>query len=132
LRDEHDGLRRYAHIGTGNYNPKTARMYEDMGLLTCNPIITDDVARLFNHLSGMTREDELSPAAGRSAGIRNGLIENIGTRSPTTAQGCPPDPHQGELRGDEATIDASTARPMPGSRYMWVRGICAVRPACRD
>ena len=46
VRDEPDGLRRYAHIGTGNYNPKTARMYEDMGLLTSNPIVTDDVARV--------------------------------------------------------------------------------------
>ncbi|MDO5681523.1 MAG: polyphosphate kinase 1, partial [Propionibacteriaceae bacterium] len=50
VRDEAEGLRRYAHIGTGNYNPKTARMYEDMGLLTSNPVITDDVARVFNHL----------------------------------------------------------------------------------
>ena len=58
VRDEPDGLRRYAHIGTGNYNPKTARLYEDMGLLTANPIITDDIGRLFNHLSGMCQETQ--------------------------------------------------------------------------
>ena len=51
-------LRRYAHIGTGNYNPKTARLYEDIGLLTANPIVTEDIGRLFNHLSGMAQETQ--------------------------------------------------------------------------
>jgi polyphosphate kinase len=60
VREEHDGLRRYAHIGTGNYNPKTARLYEDIGLLTANPIITEDIGRLFNHLSGMAQETSTS------------------------------------------------------------------------
>ena len=67
VRDEPDGLRRYAHIGTGNYNPKTARLYEDIGLLTANPIITEDVGRLFNHLSGNEPGDPVPAAAGRSA-----------------------------------------------------------------
>ena len=58
VRDEPDGLRRYAHIGTGNYNPKTARLYEDIGLLTANPIVTEDIGRLFNHLSGMAQETQ--------------------------------------------------------------------------
>ncbi|HVS67891.1 MAG TPA: polyphosphate kinase 1, partial [Mycobacteriales bacterium] len=56
VRQEPDGsLRRYTHIGTGNYNPKTARMYEDLGLLTVDPIVGADVADLFNHLSGYTK-----------------------------------------------------------------------------
>ena len=67
VRDEPDGLRRYAHIGTGNYNPKTARLYEDIGLLTANPIITDDIGRLFNHLSGMSQENPVQAAARCSA-----------------------------------------------------------------
>jgi len=67
VRDEPDGLRRYAHIGTGNYNPKTARQYEDAGLLTSDLIITEDVAELFNHLSRILAPRRFPQAAGRPA-----------------------------------------------------------------
>lgn len=130
VRDEPDGLRRYAHIGTGNYNPKTARMYEDMGLLTCNPIITDDVARLFNHLSGMTRETNYRRLLVAPAGIRNGLVENIEHEIANHRAGLP-----ARIRikvnsvVDEATIDALYRASNAGVPVdMWVRGICAVRP----
>ena len=52
VRQEADGLRRYCHVGTGNYNPKTARLYEDLGLLTADPEVGQDLTRLFNQLSG--------------------------------------------------------------------------------
>ena len=52
VRQEADGLRRYCHVGTGNYNPKTARLYTDLGLLTCDPVVGQDLTRLFNQLSG--------------------------------------------------------------------------------
>ncbi|KFI40673.1 polyphosphate kinase [Bifidobacterium actinocoloniiforme DSM 22766] len=52
VRQETDGLRRYCHVGTGNYNPKTARSYTDLGLLTCDPVVGQDLTRLFNQLSG--------------------------------------------------------------------------------
>ncbi len=52
VRQEADGLRRYCHVGTGNYNPKTARLYEDLGLLTVDPQVGEDLTRLFNQLSG--------------------------------------------------------------------------------
>ena len=130
VRDEPDGLRRYAQIGTGNYNPKTARMYEDMGLLPCNPIITDDVARLFNHLSGMTRETNYRRLLVAPAGIRNGLIENIEHEIANHRAGLP-----ARIRikvnsvVDEATIDALYRASNAGVPVdMWVRGICAVRP----
>jgi polyphosphate kinase len=58
VREEPEGLRRYTHIGTGNYNPKTARLYEDLGLLTSNPEVADDVTDLFNNLSGYSRRIE--------------------------------------------------------------------------
>ena len=58
VRDEADGLRRYCHIGTGNYNSKTARLYEDLGLLTCDPAIGDDLTQLFNELTGYGRNVE--------------------------------------------------------------------------
>lgn len=55
VRDEPDGLRRYVHFGTGNYNAKTAGIYEDIGVFTCNPELADDATRLFNHLTGFSR-----------------------------------------------------------------------------
>jgi polyphosphate kinase len=55
VREESDGLRRYCHIGTGNYNSKTARIYEDLGLLTCDPLIGSDLTQLFNELTGYGR-----------------------------------------------------------------------------
>src|SRR6202000_278075 len=58
VREEADGsLRRYCHLGTGNYNPSTARLYEDFGLLTADPTIGEDVTDLFNHLTGYARQD---------------------------------------------------------------------------
>ena len=56
VRDEDDGIRRYCHIGTGNYNPSTAGLYEDLGLLTCDPELGADLTQLFNHLTGYSRE----------------------------------------------------------------------------
>ena len=58
VRDDGDQLRRYCHIGTGNYNTKTARLYEDLGILTCDPDVGADVAKLFNHLTGYSRGDQ--------------------------------------------------------------------------
>ena len=72
VREESDGIRRYCHIGTGNYNHRTARLYEDIGILTADPEIGADLADLFNHLTGYGREihynrllvapDQLRPA----------------------------------------------------------------------
>ncbi len=56
VRSEADGIRRYVHIGTGNYNPSTARLYEDIGLLSCDPDLGADLTQLFNHLTGYSRE----------------------------------------------------------------------------
>ena len=130
VRDEPDGLRRYAHIGTGNYNPKTARQYEDMGLLTCNPIITDDVARLFNHLSGMTQDMNYRRLMVAPEGIRSGLLRQIENEIVNHQQGLP-----ARIRIkvnsiiDEAIIDALYRASMAGVPVdLWVRGICGVRP----
>jgi polyphosphate kinase len=57
VRDDGDQLRRYCHIGTGNYNSKTSRVYEDLGILTCDIDVGADVAKLFNHLTGYSRDD---------------------------------------------------------------------------
>ena len=67
VREEADGsLRRFCHIGTGNYHPKTARLYEDYGLLTSDRQVGEDVTDLFNHLTGYSRPTEYQPLAGRS------------------------------------------------------------------
>ena len=67
VREERDGMRRYCHIGTGNYNPKTARLYEDLGLLTCDPEIGADLTQLFNFLTGYARDVAVPQAARRAA-----------------------------------------------------------------
>ena len=66
VREEGDGVRRYCHVGTGNYNPKTARLYEDLGLLTADPTIGADLTQLFNFLTGYGRNVRLPEAARRA------------------------------------------------------------------
>ena len=69
VRQEADGtLRRYCHLGTGNYHPTTARLYEDFGLLTADPAVGEDVTALFNHLTGYSRARLVPQAAGRAGG----------------------------------------------------------------
>ena len=78
VRDEADGIRRYCHIGTGNYNSKTARLYEDLGLLTCDPAIGADLTQLFNYLTGYGRNIDYERAArgaARSAPGADDLIQ---------------------------------------------------------
>ncbi len=130
VRDEPAGLRRYCHIGTGNYNPKTARQYEDMGLLTSNPVITDDVARLFNHLSGMTQETQYRRLLVAPHGIRTGLLEAIAAEIANHDAGRP-----ARIRikvnslVDEAIIDALYLASRAGVPVdLWIRGICTIRP----
>jgi polyphosphate kinase len=73
VRDEPDGIRRYCHIGTGNYNSRTARIYEDLGLLTCDPEVGADVAQLFNYLTGYGRDIPYLRLLVAPHGVRAGL-----------------------------------------------------------
>jgi len=77
VRDEPEGIRRYTHIGTGNYNPKTSRMYEDLGLLTTDELIGEDVAHLFNNLSGWSRNAQYEQLLVAPDSVRDGLVERI-------------------------------------------------------
>ncbi|MDN6659139.1 MAG: polyphosphate kinase, partial [Acidipropionibacterium jensenii] len=130
IRDEGDSLRRYAHIGTGNYNPKTARQYEDLGLLTCNPIITDDVARLFNHLSGMTAEKRYRRLLVAPEGIRSGILEGIDREIAAKKEGRTAGVKiKVNAIVDEAIIDALYRASRAGVPVdLWVRGMCSIRP----
>lgn len=130
LREEPDGLRRYAHIGTGNYNPKTARVYEDLGLLTANPEITGDLTDLFNTLSGYSRQTTYRRLLVAPAGLRDGLIERIDAEIGHARAGRP-----AHIRikvnslVDEAVIDKLYEASMAGVPVdVIVRGICAIRP----
>jgi polyphosphate kinase len=130
VRDEPEGLRRYVHIGTGNYNPKTARIYEDMGLLTANPVITEDVGRLFNHLSGMSQETDYKRMLVAPHGIRTGLIARIETEIEHQRAGRPAGIKiKVNSLVDEAVSDALYRASQAGVPVdLWVRGICTIRP----
>ena len=130
VRDEPDGLHRYAHIGTGNYNPKTARLYEDTGLLTANPIVTNDIGRLFNHLSGMSQETQYKRLLVAPHGIRTGLIDRINQEIANHEDGKPAGIRiKVNSIVDEATSDALYRASQAGVPVdLWVRGICTIRP----
>ncbi|MGO4255642.1 RNA degradosome polyphosphate kinase [Marmoricola sp. RAF53] len=130
VREEADGIKRYTHIGTGNYNPKTARMYEDFGLLTTNEAIGEDVAHLFNNLSGWSRNASYEQLMVAPDSVRAGLIGRIRAEVANHRAGLPARIRiKANSIVDEALIDelyhASRAEvPIE----LLVRGICAVRP----
>ena len=130
VRDDGDRLRRYVHIGTGNYHPKTARLYEDMGLLTTDPVVGEDVSHVFNVLSGYSMNTTYKRLLVAPHSIRTGLIERIEREVENHRAGLP-----ARVRFkcnsivDEAIIDALYRASQAGVPVdIWVRGICAVRP----
>lgn len=77
VREEGEVLRRYCHVGTGNYNPKTARFYDDLGLLSADPVLGEDLSRLFNELSGYSTKHDFSRILVAPHSLRNGLLSRI-------------------------------------------------------
>ncbi|MBO0825766.1 MAG: polyphosphate kinase 1, partial [Actinobacteria bacterium] len=131
VREESDGtLRRYCHIGTGNYHPKTARLYEDFGLLTADLDLAEDVMYLFNHLTGYSLKSEYHRLLVAPTGLRSGLIAGI-TEQVELQQAGRPALIQMKCNAliDEDMIDALYRASMAGVPIdLWVRGICALRP----
>jgi polyphosphate kinase len=131
VRQESDGtLRRYCHIGTGNYHPKTARIYEDFGLLTADPEVAEDVTDLFNHLTGHSRQVPYRQLLVAPNTLRSGLVLRIEREAEHHRAGRP-----AHIRFkcnslvDEAVIDALYRASQAGVPIdIWVRGICALRP----
>ena len=127
VREEHDGIRRYCHIGTGNYNPKTARLYEDVGLLTADPAVGSDLTQLFNLLTGFARDPEFSKLLISPTTIRPGIAELIANEAALGAEG-----HivlKMNSLVDAALIDSLYAASQAGTRVdLIVRGICCLRP----
>ena len=130
VRDEPEGIRRYTHIGTGNYNPKTARLYEDFGLLTSNADIGEDVANLFNNLSGFSRHTEYQRLLVAPDTVRDGLIARIRNEVAHHRDGSPARIRiKANSVVDERTIDELYRASQAGVTVdLLTRGICAVRP----
>lgn len=130
VRQEGSTIRRYCHVGTGNYNPKTARLYEDMGLLTSEPAIGADLTDLFNSLTGYARQDTYRSLLVSPHGVRRGFVQRIEEEIEHAEAG-----RRAGIRFklnslvDEQLIDAlyrASEAGVPVS--IVVRGICALKP----
>jgi len=131
VREEQDGmLRRYVHIGTGNYNPTTARLYEDFGLLTADPTVAEDVTDLFNHLTAYSRKSVYQRLLVAPEGLRSGLIERIEHETERARAGLPAlIRFKCNSLTDEAVMDALYRSSQAGVPVdLWIRGICSLRP----
>ena len=129
VRDDGDQLRRYVHFGTGNYHPKTARLYEDFGVLTTDPALGEDVSRLFNVLSGYSTNTDYRRLLVAPNDIRTGLLERIEAEIENHRAG-----REAWIRikcnsiVDERLIDALYWAAREGVPVdVWVRGICALQ-----
>lgn len=130
IRQEGSALRRYCHVGTGNYNPKTARFYEDFGLLTSREAVGEDLTRLFNQLSGYAPDASFRSLLVSPNGVRDGLIDLINKEIEFKKQG-----KDARVRikvnslVDEKVIDALYLASQGGVEVeILVRGMCALKP----
>jgi polyphosphate kinase len=129
VRKEGDRLQRYAHIGTGNYNPKTARLYEDVGLFTADEDVASDLTDLFNHLTGFSNVSKYRRLLVAPEGIRSGIIERIDREIALAAEGRASGIRlKANALVDEQIIDALYRASQSGVPVeIVVRGICALR-----
>ncbi|TCP52052.1 polyphosphate kinase [Tamaricihabitans halophyticus] len=130
VRQEGTTIRRYCHIGTGNYNPKTARLYEDVGLLTAEPTIGADLTDLFNTLTGYARRERYRSILVAPYGIRRGIVDRIAAEIEHARTGA-----ESGIRikvnslVDEQVIDALYQASRAGVPVdVVVRGICSLKP----
>ncbi|MDR6867588.1 polyphosphate kinase [Microbacterium resistens] len=129
IRQEEGTLRHYSHVGTGNYNPKTSRLYEDLGLFTSDPQVGKDLTRLFNELSGYAIEKKFKRLLVAPLHLRKGLLRHIEKERQNALAG-----KQGHIRikvnsmVDEEIIDALYRASVAGVKVeVFVRGICSLR-----
>lgn len=126
VRDDGDQLRRYCHIGTGNYNSRSARTYEDIGLFTCDAEIGADVTQLFNHLTGFSRSDDYRTLLVAPRDLKRQLLDLIEHEASFGADGeitfkC-------NAIADQEVVEALYAASAAGVRIRCVvRGICTMR-----
>ena len=126
VRDDGDQLRRYVHIGTGTYNAKTARIDDDIGVLTCSPDIGDDAAQLFNHLTGYSRSDDYRNRLVAPRDLRRQLVDLIEHEA-----SFGPDGHitlKCNSIADHEMVETLYRASEAGTRIdLVVRGICCLR-----
>ncbi len=127
VRQEHGGIRRYCHVGTGNYNPQTATLYEDVGLLSADPDLGADLTELFNHLTGYSRGAPYRKLLVAPATMRGALVERI--RREAARTGDKAITMKMNSLVDPEVIDELYAASQAGTRVdLVVRGICCLRP----
>ena len=129
VRQEGNQIRRYAHIGTGNYHPKTARIYEDLGLFTANPDVCADLTDLFNVLTGYSRQTDYRSLLVAPNGVRQGLIERIDREIEHARAGRPARiQFKTNHLVDEQMIDALYRASREGVQIdLLVRTFCTIR-----
>ncbi|MER7796286.1 RNA degradosome polyphosphate kinase [Microbacterium sp. NPDC096154] len=129
IREEKGELRHYSHVGTGNYNPKTSRLYEDFGLFTTDPQVGRDLTRLFNELSGYAIEKKFKRLLVAPLHLRKGLIRLIDRERRHALAGKPAHVRiKVNSMVDEQIIDALYRASIAGVKVdVWVRGICSLR-----
>jgi polyphosphate kinase len=130
VRQEQDGLRRYSHIGTGNYHPRTARYYEDLGLLTADDQVGEDLSKLFNQLSGYAPKSTFKRLLVAPRSVRSGLIDLIEREIANKKAGLDAKVQiKVNSMVDEAIIDSLYRASQAGVKVdVIVRGICSLRP----
>ena len=129
IRDEQSGIHRYAHVGTGNYNPKTARTYEDLGILSADEVLTEDLAKLFNQLSGFAPQSTYSRLLVAPKTLRPELLAKI-DREITHARAGKPAHIRLKLNSilDEEFVEKFYEASRAGVKIeLLVRGICSVQ-----
>ena len=130
VRREEEGIRRYLHMGTGNYHPSTAKLYEDFGLLTCDPEITNDSAELFNWLTGVSVFPELKKIKAAPKSLHAFVIEMIQRETKNAESGKPASIFvKVNALVDEEVINALYLASRAGVQIkLLVRGVCSLRP----
>src|SRR3984885_646499 len=129
VRKEEDGIRRYLHLGTGNYHPSTARLYTDLSLLTCDPVITNDCAELFNWLTGVSVFPELVKIKAAPKTLHEFVLDMI-ERETDHAKAGKPAAIFAKLNSlvDTEVIEALFKASQAGVKIrLLVRGICCLR-----
>lgn len=130
VRKEEDGIRRYLHLGTGNYHPSTARLYTDLGLLTCDPVITNDCAELFNWMTGVSVFPELKKIKAAPKVLHEFVLEMI-EREIEHAKAGRPASIFSKVNSlvDTEVIQALYRASQAGVHIdLLVRGVCCLRP----
>ena len=133
IRDEANGLRRYCHVGTGNYNPKTARFYEDLGILSADQTLTEDLSKLFNQLSGLAPASTYTRLLVAPRSLRSGLLERIENEISNAKIGKPAG-IQFKLNSllDEDFVEALYRASDAGVKVdLVIRGISSIRPGIK-